>query len=236
MSCIVAFTTRKIYPHPIQLLLLSLEFGLGVSPTWHMFLTPRFFALGSFSSGESWLSRKVLHQVFGTVFCEERKGMVATEWNQHYWSPSAMTPRSLAPFIACETAADASLGHILQLIEKGNTRFDNNDPALVPLWPACESFYVHDGVLLYQDKIVVPYSLHNYILQHLHATHQGTSMIYHLLARDVAGHSWDERDVVTATGMLHRKMPHLHSYLLRHQHRLRQSSQISLTMVDATTS
>ena len=77
--------------------------------------------------------------------------------------------------IARETAADASLGHILQSIEQGNTRFDNSNSALVPLWPACESFYVHDGVLLYQDRVVVPSSLRNRILRHLHVAHQGTS-------------------------------------------------------------
>ena len=59
-------------------------------------------------------------------------------------------------------------------MKKGNASFDNNDPALAPLWPACESFYVHDGVLLYQDRVVVPSSLCNHILQHLHITHQGT--------------------------------------------------------------
>ena len=72
---------------------------------------------------------------------------------------------------------DASLGHILQLIKQGNTRFDRNDPTLAPLWPACESFYVHDGVLLYQDQVVVPSSLRNHILRHLHAAHRGTSTI-----------------------------------------------------------
>ena len=62
----------------------------------------------------------------------------------------------------------------LQLIEQGNTRFDNNEPALAPLWSACESFYVHDAVL-YQDQVVVPSSLCHQILQYLHAAHQGTS-------------------------------------------------------------
>ena len=35
------------------------------------------------------------------------------------------------------------------------------------------AFYVHDGVLLYQDRVVVPSSLRNRILWHLHAAHQG---------------------------------------------------------------
>ena len=77
--------------------------------------------------------------------------------------------------LARETAADTSLNYIIQSIETGKSTFDNTDPALGPLWPACESFYAHDGVLLYQDRVVVPSSLRHHILQHLHAAHQGTS-------------------------------------------------------------
>ena len=77
--------------------------------------------------------------------------------------------------LAQETETDASLGHILHLIEQGSSSFDSNDPVLTNLWPTCESFYVHEGVLLYQDRVVVPTSLRSRVLQYLHAAHQGTS-------------------------------------------------------------
>ena len=78
-------------------------------------------------------------------------------------------------FIAQETAADTSLSHILKLIEEGGQNFDSNDPALAPFWPIRESIYIQHGVLLYQDRVVVPSSLRRRVLQHLHAAHQGTS-------------------------------------------------------------
>ena len=38
-----------------------------------------------------------------------------------------------------------------------------------------ESLYITDGVILYQDRVVVPSSLHKVILQGLHSAHQGVS-------------------------------------------------------------
>ena len=77
--------------------------------------------------------------------------------------------------IAQETAADPSLGHLLKLIEQGTQTFDRNDPALASLRPISASTYAQDGVLLYQDRVVIPASLRRRVLQHLHAAHQGTS-------------------------------------------------------------
>ena len=76
--------------------------------------------------------------------------------------------------LAQETTTDASLSHLLKLIEQGVTNFDRTDPALSNLWPICKSVYSYEGVLLYQDRVVVPSSLRQ-ILKHLHAAHQGTS-------------------------------------------------------------
>jgi hypothetical protein len=76
--------------------------------------------------------------------------------------------------LANETAADPSLSHLLNLIEQGDS-LNTNDPALAGLSTIRESAYAHEGVLLYQDRVVVPSSLRKRILQHLHAAHQGTS-------------------------------------------------------------
>ena len=61
------------------------------------------------------------------------------------------------PLLAQETTADTSLSHLLKLTEQGGLNRD--DPALGSLRPICDSVYAHDGVLLYQDRVVVPQTL-----------------------------------------------------------------------------
>ena len=78
--------------------------------------------------------------------------------------------------LARATAADASLGHLLRLVEQGAPRLDSStDDALGSFRPIYDSLYAEDGVLLYQDRVVVPPSLRDSVLQHLHAAHQGIS-------------------------------------------------------------
>ena len=76
--------------------------------------------------------------------------------------------------IAQETAKDASLSSLLQMIEKGKVP-DEQDASTAPFWPIRHSLYAEDGVLLFQDRVVIPRSLRPRVLQHLHAAHQGTS-------------------------------------------------------------
>ncbi|XP_048589654.1 uncharacterized protein LOC125573262 [Nematostella vectensis] len=78
------------------------------------------------------------------------------------------------PILAQETATDPCLGHLLRLIEQ-DVVVDPNDPALSSLGHLCESIYAQDGVLLLNDRVVVPMSLRKRVLQHLHAAHQGAS-------------------------------------------------------------
>ena len=77
--------------------------------------------------------------------------------------------------ITQETTKDTSLGHLLQLIEKGVHEFDRSDDALASFWPIRDSLYTQEGVLLFQDRVVIPSSLRPRVLAHLHAAHQGTS-------------------------------------------------------------
>ena len=72
---------------------------------------------------------------------------------------------------AKETAADASLVHLLQLIVHWK-QIDGDDSSLRSI---CESIYSEEGVILCQDRVVVPLSLRRRVLQNLHAAHQGTS-------------------------------------------------------------
>ncbi len=71
-------------------------------------------------------------------------------------------------------AAHPPLSHLLNLIEQRDS-LNTNDPALACLSTIRESVYAQEGVLLYQDRVVVPFSLRKRIIQHLHAAHQGTS-------------------------------------------------------------
>ena len=79
--------------------------------------------------------------------------------------------------LAQATASDTSLSTLLKLIDQGAPSLARNDPSLATLWPICESVYAQEGVLLYQDRVIVPSSLRSRVLQNLHAAHQGTSMM-----------------------------------------------------------
>jgi hypothetical protein len=75
--------------------------------------------------------------------------------------------------IAKETSSDASLRHLSQLIEQGFTENDRNDDTVASIWPLRDSLYIQDGVILHQDRILVPQSLRQRVLNNLHAAHQG---------------------------------------------------------------
>ena len=64
-----------------------------------------------------------------------------------------------------------SLGHNSQppadLIKQGDPTLAHSHPSLEPFWPICESVYVQEGVLLYQDRVIIPLSLRRQVLQHL---------------------------------------------------------------------
>ena len=77
--------------------------------------------------------------------------------------------------IAQETARDTSLSSIVKLIDEGSHSIDRNDSAFTPLWTIRDSVYTQEGVLLYDDRVLIPESLRQRVLQHLHAAHQGTS-------------------------------------------------------------
>ena len=77
------------------------------------------------------------------------------------------------PLLAKETALDTPLSHLLKLTEQGGLNKD--DPARGSLRPICDAVYAQDGVLLYQDRVIVPQPLRRQVLQHLHAAHQGIS-------------------------------------------------------------
>lgn len=122
--------------------------------------------------------------------------------------------------IAQETAADTALSRLFKIIEKGNTELDQTDPGLAAFWPICESIYVEHGVLMYQDRVVVPPSLRPQVMQHLHAAHQGISTMEQR-ARMIVYWPGKSKDILqpgnealTVTGM----RPHRHHHHHYHHH------------------
>ena len=76
------------------------------------------------------------------------------------------------------TAADATLHRLAYLIENGfpSKRSDLSNE-LSPFWNFRDSLYVVDGVIVYDDRVVIPKSLRPTVLSILHAAHQGVSMM-----------------------------------------------------------
>ena len=78
--------------------------------------------------------------------------------------------------IASETLADPTMHRLLSAILDGFTdKYRANNDAISAFWIYHESLYVSDGVIIYQDRVVVPPALQNTVLQILHSAHQGVS-------------------------------------------------------------
>ena len=110
--------------------------------------------------------------------------------------------------LAYETARDSSLKYFLQHTDNA-THDVNTSHSASSLGPIKDSVYEHDGVLLYQDRVIVPTSLRRRILQHLHAAHQGVSSMENR-ARAIVywpGMSNDIRDTRESCLDCHRNAP-----------------------------
>lgn len=75
--------------------------------------------------------------------------------------------------LADESARDRSVSAVLRLIEDGFPEGSALAGDAAPFWPIRDALYIQDGVVMYQDRVVVPSSLRCRVLQHLHAAHQG---------------------------------------------------------------
>ena len=77
--------------------------------------------------------------------------------------------------IARHTASDAALNDLLSAIQ---SNFDVNLPpegGIRQYLPYRDGFYISDGVILYNDRVVIPPQLRYQVLRTLHAAHQGVS-------------------------------------------------------------
>ena len=76
------------------------------------------------------------------------------------------------------TAADATLDRLSYFVENGfpETR-DTLPDELSVYWNYREALYVHDGVIMFKDRVVIPATLRRTVVTLLHSAHQGVSMM-----------------------------------------------------------
>jgi len=77
--------------------------------------------------------------------------------------------------LAAETEADPAFCRLTELINSNFKSWDDDNDDLTGFWPLRDGLYIQDGVIMYQDRVVVPPSLRKSALQTLHAAHQGTT-------------------------------------------------------------
>ena len=73
----------------------------------------------------------------------------------------------------------------------------------------CDKLYPRDGVLLYDDRLVILVGLREKVLDVLHAAHQGKSSMLHRVAQTVfwPGYSLDIEKKRMGCGMCNRNAP-----------------------------
>ena len=76
--------------------------------------------------------------------------------------------------IAKATAQDAIMSPLLQRVEQGIHERDPRNAAITPFWTIRDSLYAEEGVILYNDRVVVPPSLRPHILKPVNSNTTGT--------------------------------------------------------------
>ena len=79
--------------------------------------------------------------------------------------------------IARHTASDAALNDLLSAIQSNFDIFFPPKGGIRQYLPYRDGFYISDGVILYNDRIVIPPQLRYHVLCALHAAHQGVSAV-----------------------------------------------------------
>ena len=95
--------------------------------------------------------------------------------------------------LASEMSADPDMKLLLKVVEQGfpeDQKTANN--AVASFWPHRRSLYVAEGVVMFQDRVVIPPSLRGEVLHTLHSAHHGIPRsCHHILARDHSVHPRD---------------------------------------------
>jgi hypothetical protein len=77
--------------------------------------------------------------------------------------------------IAEEMQSDNEMRELLQTVENGFRDTDSKTPQVAAFWQYRNALHVRDGVIIYEDRTVIPPSLCRSVLGNLHAAHPGVS-------------------------------------------------------------
>ena len=72
-------------------------------------------------------------------------------------------------------ATQLEMNLLLQCVRSGFLQDYANDPFIKLYWQYREALYEIDGVIIYNDRVVIPPSMRQHVLQVLHSSHQGVS-------------------------------------------------------------
>ena len=64
---------------------------------------------------------------------------------------------------------------LIEAINEGFPDTLRTSPSISCFWQYRDRLYIAEGVVIYEDRVVVPTSLQNVVLNALHAAHQGVS-------------------------------------------------------------
>ena len=90
--------------------------------------------------------------------------------------------------IAAATLKDVDMAALATSITIGFPADHKNLPHTAPYCRCRDHLYVSDGVVMYDDRVVIPRSLRRHVLANLHAAHQGQSSMDRVLAWNDGGH------------------------------------------------
>ena len=149
---------KKLLASPrVHLVIHYLDYSIYLADLWQVSIT--FFISTSASAP--------LHSHFTNVTNDnplhaETRESIALSWEA----------------IASETAADPTMSKLLEVVSSGFPDVSRTeDSRIASFWIYRDALYVSDGVILYNDRVVIPPALRNNVLQILHAAHQGVSSL-----------------------------------------------------------
>ena len=77
--------------------------------------------------------------------------------------------------LAAETAKNPEMLMLLDSIHRGFPDKTRHDPAIAEYWQYRHHLHISDGVIIYNDRAVIPPSLRPVVLETLHSAHQGVT-------------------------------------------------------------
>lgn len=108
------------------------------------------------------------HHTDSATLAGDEESLVVASMNRDMDSISSISWNCLVK----ETAKDETLSYLLHHIERGS---EPNPESCKEFSQYIDALYSLNGVILYNDRVVVPRSLRNATLEGLHAAHQGVS-------------------------------------------------------------